>query len=133
MKYSRHDRKNRPFVKVFAFGAVCNICSFLALSFVASLILSNLKNPLAFIGISAFAALTLTGALSGFLTAKFKGDGGALTTMICAIILAASVFGAGLIVGGGKVSFISPVNLISYLVFTSIFAVLSKKKRRYGR
>ena len=133
MKYSRHDRKNRPFIKVFVFGAVCNVCSFLALSFAASLILSGLKNPLALIGVSAFAVLTLTGALSGFLTSKFKGDGGALPSTVCAIILAASVLGAGLISGGGKVSFISPLNLISYLVFASIFAILAKKKRRYGR
>lgn len=134
MQYSRHDRKNRPFIKVFTFGALCNLCCFFAFSFVASLILSSLKNPLALMGVSAFAVLTLTGALSGFLTAKFKGEGGALPSLLCAFILALLVFGIGLIAGGGKVALISPINLIAYLTFASVFAVLAKKKkRRYVR
>ena len=133
MKRSRYDRKNRPFSKAVTFGAVCNICSFFTLSFIASLILSSLKNPLALMGVAAFAVLALTGAFSGFLTAKFKGEGGALPSLACAFILALSIFGAGLIAGSGRVAVISPINLLSYVAFTFIFAILAKKKRRHRR
>lgn len=133
MRYIRHDRKNRPFFKVFLFSSVCNLCTFFALTLIASLILTCLKNPIALIGVAAFAVLSLTGAFSGFCTAKFKGENGALPSTLCSLILALLIFAAGLIAGGGRVSLIGPINLLSYLVFSFTFALLSRKKRKYRR
>ena len=133
MKRSRYDRKNRSFLKVFAFGTVCNLVLFFAFTFAASLIISGTKDPLSFIGVAAFAVMALTGAFSGFITAKFKGENGAFPAALCSFILAFILLGAGLILGGGRVSLISPINLFSYFAFAIIFAHLTRKRHRYRR
>ena len=117
------------------FGMIFTVASFFALNFSASLILSLLKNPLGASGITSFAVLLITGAISGFFTSKYKGENGILASGICALIFAFLLFVVGLIMSGGKIASITLINLISYIALAFIFAALAKsrKKRRHAR
>jgi len=133
MKRSRYDRKKKPFIKVFAFGTVFNLALFFVFTFIASLIISKMKDPLSLFGVAAFAVMALTGAISGFFTARFKGENGVFPAALCSFIIAFILLGAGLILGDGKVGLITPLNLLAYFLFAFISALLTKKKQKYRR
>ena len=130
MKYRHRKRKNRPFSKAIIFGVVINLCSFFLFSFVVALIISAFRNPLALMGIGAFVSLSMTGALSGFFTSEYKGERGVIYALLCSVIFAVIILIAGLISSGGKLGSPSLFNLASYIVFTLVFAMLQKKKKR---
>lgn len=133
MKRSRYARKQRSFSSVLLFGAICNLSTFILLTLFSSFILSSLKNPLALMGISAFAVLSFTGGISGFLTARFKGENGATASVLTSLIIALLIFATGAIIAKGELKAAAPINLLSYLVFSLVFSLLAKKRKRYRR
>lgn len=132
MKYnsSRRKKTNRS---TFIFGIIFTVALFFTLAFTASLILSTLKNPLGASGMASFLVLLLTGAISGFFTAKYKGDRGVVPAGLCAMFFALILFGSGLIASDGKIATVTVVNLLSYISMAFIFAAFAKKKRRPRR
>ena len=131
MKYRHHARKNKSFSKTVIFGAVINLCSFFIFSFVASLIVSAFKNSLALIGVGALFSLSMTGAFSGFFTSKYKGESGIIYATLCSVASAVIILAVGLIFSDGKLGAPMFFNLMSYIAFSLVFAVISKKKRKY--
>ena len=134
MKYNglKRNKSNR---NALFFGIIITTASFFGITFLTSLILSLLKNPLGASGLSSFAVLLLTGMISGFFTSKYKGEGGILLSGAIAVIFALVLLGAGLISSDGKLASITFVNLSSYVALTFVFAAMarSKKKRRRTR
>ena len=132
MKYNgfRNTRSNK---NAIIFGIIFTSAIFFILAFLASLILSSMKNPLGSSGLFSFAVLLFTGAISGFFTSKYKGEHGVFPSCVCAVIFALILFGIGLIVSGGKIAMITVVNLLSYIALALIFAAMAKNKRKRRR
>ena len=130
MKYKGLRKRARSSKSALIFGTVFTASIFFILTFCASILLSFTKNPLGASGIVSFAVLLLTGALSGFCTAKYKGDYGVLPSSASAIIFALILLGAGLIVSGGKIATVSLINLMCFVALAIIFAFLAKSKRK---
>ena len=126
----RRTKTNRS---TLIFGIILTAASFFILTFLASLLLSMIKNPLGASGIASFAVLLITGILSGFFTAKYKGEHGILPSGACALIFAFILFCTGLISSGGKIASITIINLISYVAVAFLFAALAKRRKRHGR
>ena len=129
----KNSTRNRSCRNAIIFGTVFNIAAFFILTFLATLILSLLKNPLKISGIASFCVLLFTGMLSGSFTAKYKGEYGIFSSFACTLIFAFALLGTGLILSGGKVSSITLVNLVSYVALAFIFAILTKKRKKHRR
>ena len=130
MKYRGLRKKSRSQRGALIFGTLFSAAIFLILTFCASVLLSFTKNPLGASGLTSFAVLLITGAISGFCTAKYKGECGILPSSASAVIFALILLGAGLIVSGGKIATVSLVNILCYVALAVIFAFLAKSKRR---
>ena len=126
-------KRKRTNLSAMIFGLCFSFFSFLALALVFSLLLSTLKNPLGFIGIFAVAALLISGAASGFFTAKFKGEGAFLPISISTLVFGAIMFVCGIIVTRGMVPLITVLNLLAYCALVFAFAALAMRKRRTRR
>ena len=133
MKYTSQKRKSKSLRSSLLFGISFSTLSFFTLVLLSSIILSKIKDPLGASGIASFAVLFVTGALSGFFTAKYKGDNGIFPVLISAFVFVIALLGAGLIGCGGKVSSITFINLVSYVILAMLFAVLAKKRGRIKR
>ena len=125
-------RKRKTNAKAILFSLIFTSATFFVFAFLISFIISLTKNPIAFIGISSFAALFLTGALSGFCTSKYKGEGGVLPAGLGSLTFALILLGLGLILSGGCLPALSLINLPCFVVLAIIFAALAGKKRKRG-
>ena len=115
------------------FGALFSLSSLILSLAIFSFILSMLENPITFVGVSSLAALLVSGALSGFVIAKHKGEGGALTAFLSSIITSALIFATGLICSGGKIQLSVLMNILCYILISALFARLKglgKKRKR---
>lgn len=128
MKYKRGKRKTNA--KALLFSLIFTSVVFFVFAFLVSFIISLTKNPIAFIGISSFAALFLTGAFSGFFTSKYKGEGGIIPAGLGSLIFALMLLGIGLIVSGGSLPALTLINLPCFIILAVIFAALAGKKRK---
>jgi hypothetical protein len=133
MNFKRGYREKRTNSKCFAFGIILAAISFFAIAFAASMILSIIKNPLGSIGLFSFATLLISGSVSGFFTSKYKGDGGALLSLIAAFVFAATLLTVGLIINKGRLPFVTLINLISYIMLAAFFGLVAEKKRSKRR
>ena len=130
MRRNNQQRKTKSNKAAFVFGIIFFSVSFFFTAFAAAFILSGLKNPLGASKLTSFAVLLISGAISGFCTAKYKGGKSVLTAGLCAVFFALVLLGAGLITSGGKVATISVVNLIAYVLLASVFAALASKEKK---
>ena len=132
MKYKLSKRKEKGGAKAFLFGILLNAIVFFVLIFLSSVILSKLRNPLNASAPASFFVLILSGAISGFFTARYRGEGKALASGICALFFALALFFAAMICCGGKIKAITAINLTVYVAVAFLFASLkrTKKKRR---
>lgn len=130
MKYKNYGKKLKSNRSTLIFGMLFNTATFFILVLIASIIILSLKNPLGASGAAAFCVLFMTGALSGFFTAKYNGGKGVFCSGLCSIIFALIIFGAGLILCGGRVMGVTVINLISYVAISFIFAMLATKEKK---
>ena len=131
-KFKSHKRK-RTNASAIALGLCLSVLSFLLLSFALSFILAMFRDPLSLIGMFSVAALLLSGAISGFVTAKYKGEGAILPVSVSSLCFALALLGIGLILTRGILPIISLINLFAYLVLTvgfAFIAIRSKRRRR---
>ncbi len=128
MKYRIGKRKTNA--KALLFSLIFTSVMFFFFAFLVSFIVSLTKNPIAFIGISSFAALFLTGAASGFCTSKYKGEGGIVPAGLGSVIFAVILLGIGLVMTGGSLPMLTLVNLPCFVILAIIFAALAGKKRK---
>ena len=133
MTYNRQRRGERSGKRAFIYGIIFTAISFLFLALIASLILSKLKDPLGGLWLASISVLLMTGAATGFFIAKYKGDGGFLSSFLCSGTFAILLFSIGMIACKGKIASVTAINLISYVAATVIFAALAKKKRKSQR
>ena len=133
MKYRRGVKKESKASKNFLFGITFNAATFFILVFIASVILSKVKDPLGASGLVSPLTLIVSAAISGFFTARRKGDGRILPAVICALCFSLILFAIALIFCSGKVTAICAINLLCYVAVAFIFAMLSRKRKKHRR
>ena len=135
MKHNVLRRKSKTNTSVFIFGMLFSIAVFFLLALIAAFILSKVKNPLGAAAIASIIILILSGAISGFAISKYSGRKTVLPSFFCAVIFALILFSAGLIISDGKIATVTVINLLVYILFSFIFALLAskEKKRRIKR
>lgn len=133
MRYKGFKKKENKASSTFIFGIVFNAAAFFTVVFLTSLMLSKFKNPLGASSMASFIALIVSGALSGFFTAKYKGERAIMPSGLCAVFFASVLFGVAMISCGGSIKAITALNLLTYVVVAFIFAAFAKTKKRRRR
>ena len=130
----RRKTKQRTHLSVLVFGIIFSIATLAMLSFVSSFILMSTKNPLLSVKTASLVTLLSTAAISGFATAKYKGDlnfGISILTSlsVTVLMLAISLISAKGNVGGGIF-----MNYVCFLLISVFFSFVGRRKiRRHHR
>ena len=130
--------KKRKFKRVakkggLLFGVIFSFISFFLSSIVTSLVISLFENPISKIELGSLVTLLISGALSAFINAKYKGEGGTLYALLSALIASAAIFATGMILSGGNGTASLLMNVLCYLLVSALFAKLAGIKRKNGR
>ena len=121
--------------KALIFGVLFSTVTLFASLIILSFILSRLENPVALVGIASLVSLLVSAAISSFVTAKHKGEGGTLTVLLSSLIVSIIIFAVSLIHSGGKAELSVLMNSVCYVAVSLLFARIAgiKKKRRIRR
>ena len=109
----------------------------LIISFVMALVSSFTDDPTSLTGALSLVTLLLSGAVSGFITSKANGEGGALVGTLSSVIAAALVLVIGLVCKAGRLNLGVFLNLIAFICTSVLSSLLGKKlvkkrRRRYS-
>ena len=116
--------------RALVFGIIFSVVLFLATSLIGAVILSRIENPTAHTGLCGMIALFVTAAASGFATSRYKGEGGMLPAVLSSLFVVLVMLMIGLIRGGGGLPLVSVINLGAFMVISTLFAALGRKKER---
>ncbi|MBQ4072081.1 MAG: hypothetical protein IJD51_06705 [Clostridia bacterium] len=124
--------KNRPRgvhpLRAFAVGLVISIAAFLGCTFIGALIVGATENPLAGARIGAVIAFYVGGAISGFCTAKYKKEGAVAHTAAASLTFCLCLFVIGLIISGGSVPALLPLNYGVYILISVLLALAGSRQ-----
>ena len=129
-------RKFRPqggIPSSLAIGVGISAASFILLSVISSFIISATPQPLRFANIGAFAALLISGAVAGFITARLLPERKILYSLISALLFSLLMLAVGLIMARGGISGGVFLNYLSYILTSLLFAWLGSRERKRHR
>ena len=133
MKKHKSQRRERSGAKAILFGTLMSLGLLFAVSAAASFVLLRLEDPISFIGVGSLASLLISGAISAFITAKYKGEGGFLSSLFSSLIFSLVIFSAALIIGKGKLGIGLLMNILCYLLISVLSAKLATRKAKRRR
>ena len=119
--------------RAFLFGVIINLIILALTLVIGAAILSGMKNPIKNVGMGSVGALYLSAFISGFITAKYKGEGGVLATLLSSLFFSLTLFIVGLLTSGGTAMPLSTINAPVYVLISLIGAVLARKRSRKKR
>ena len=129
----RKHGENIGSMKLLLLGALGSGILLAIVSFILALICMRMENSSGAANIMPLVALLITGAVSGFVISKIKGEGGVLTGVLSSLFFVLTLLIAALIITGGNVSAKCPLNYICYMGIASLFAFFGKKKNKRRR
>ena len=133
MKKHRGIKTQRALPATLIFGVIISF----SVLFVTSLALAGLimttSNPVGSVKTVSLAALLVSGAISGFVISKRKGEGGFLASLLSALIFVGIIFALSLILTKGKVGGVVLMNGLCYLLVSAFSSLLAKKRERRRR
>ena len=134
MKKHRTVKKN-SFRYALLLGLIISICSFLALALLSSGLVLCQVDPLKWIKPVFLFTFLLSAAISGYAGRRVVKGYGIYPTLVSSLIIVLCLFGAGLIVGGGKISLANLMSYLSYILVSLLFAFIGGRepKRRRAR
>lgn len=124
--------KRRSGGAALIFGTLTAIAATLVLTLIFALILARLGDPLGAIGGASLACLLLSGAISSFLTVRYRGAGGFASAALSALIIAALILIVSLI-GNGRLGGAALMNILCYLAVSLLFAALAARRKERRR
>jgi putative membrane protein (TIGR04086 family) len=133
MKKHKSQRRERSGAKAILFGTLMSLGLLFAVSAAASFVLLKLEDPISFLGAGSLASLLISGAISAFITAKYKGEGGFLSSLFSSLIFSLVIFSAALIIGKGKLGIGLLMNILCYLLISVLSAKLATRKAKRRR
>lgn len=120
-------------VRTIMFGIAFSFLSLIISSFLISLMLSGMSDPIRYIGIASLIAFLISGAVSGLATAKYKGQGGVKSALISSLIFIAIIFLISLVISKGSVSGGIFMNYVCYIMLSLLTAALSSREKKHRR
>ena len=129
----KHKRKEFALPYLILMGAGFALLTVIATAFILAVIAYFTSNPTAMTGAFSLLALILAGAISGFVTSKVNGDGGALVGILSALICAAVILAVGLVWRGGLLPFGAVLNVAVFTVVSVGASLLGKKRVKSAR
>ena len=131
MKKRKFKKDSRAYLLI---GTLFCVISFAVSLLIFSLVLTFFENPIALIAPFALLAFTVSAAVPSFLNAKRKGEGGFLSAFLSSLLACAVFFSVALITSHGKISLSLLMNILCYILVSSLFAKLAGiKKKRHSR
>ena len=131
----KRKRKELSLTVLMLLGAGFALISIVMIAFVLAVIAYFTKDPTSLTGVFSLVALLLAGGVSGFITSKANGEGGALVGILSSVISASLVLAIGLICKSGKLTLGVFLNVIAFICISALFSILGKKraKRKHRR
>lgn len=126
----KYKRKELGLTPLMLLGAGFALTVTVVVSFILAIISSLTKDPTALTGAFSLVALILSGAISGFVTSRVNGDGGALVGILASVIAASLILIVGLIWKRGLLNLGAALNILSFVGVSSVFSMLGKKRAR---
>lgn len=121
-------------IKSLIFGVCISFFVIFLISFAAALILSGNKSAASLSGKITLPVLLISAGLSGFITSKYKGDGGIVTSLISSLVFVGICAAVALISKKGIIGGKLFMNYICYIPVSILFAYFGKKRvRRHKR
>ena len=122
-----------PLLLLIGVGAMIGSVAICALIF--AIIASLTSDPGSLTGVFSLLALLIAGAAAAFALSRLIPKDGVAVAIISAAISVALMSIAGLIIGGGSVSFGVFLNYLAFICVSALFAFLATKtggkRRRY--
>lgn len=112
-----------------AFGILMATVSFFVCALISAIILNMTEDPLGNLGVGSLFSLILSGIITGFSTAKYKGEGGIAPTVLATLCFAIILLIIGLALSGGNLPAVITVNLMLYVAASFVSALIASKKR----
>ena len=129
----KHKRKELGLTALCMIGSLFSLATIAITSFILAIISAFTKDPTALTGAFSLLTLLLSGALSGFVTSKARGDGGGLIGIISALIATGLILLVGLVWKGEFLPIGAIINAFAYLGISVIFSILGQKKLKRSR
>ena len=133
MNKSKKRKIKRTAANALAVGIAVSILAFLLCALIGALICGAFPDPTKNIGAVSFATLVFSGAINGFFTSRYKGEGGVLPAFLSSLIFAIVILLVGLILTAGELPAVVPINLLVHLMASLFFAFLGRKREKSHR
>ena len=133
MKKSKLINRRGARLSPLVLGVLFSFLSLMISSFLVSVIISALKNPIEMIAIGSLIAFMTSGAVSGFSIARKNRASGIRLSLICSVIFIAIVLVASLLTKRGSISGGMFMNYLCYLMISAFFAFLGAREKRRKR
>ena len=115
------------------FGIVLTAVIFLITALIGAVILGAMENPTAHVELCSMAALFITAASSGYATARYKGDGAILPSVLSSLFFVLVLLVIGLIGTSGRLPIVGVINLGTFMIISTLCAMLGRKRERKRR
>ena len=119
--------------RALIFGIFFTAAVFFATALIAAVILSTTENPTAHVGLCSMATLFVTATACGYATSRYKGDGGMLPAVLSSLFFVLVILVIGLVSKNGKLPIVSVVNLVAFMLISTLGAMLGRKRERKRR
>ena len=133
MKKHRGASKKTTLPRALLSGVGISLAVLLVFALIASAIIMTASNPTGSVKAASLVTLLVSGAVSGFLISKKRGEGGAFASLLSSIIFIAVILAASLIMSKGQVGGIIFMNCLCYFLISFFFSLLAKKRYRHRR
>ena len=114
----------------FVIGALLCAVFFIASLTLFSLLLSFFEDPITLVSPSALLSFLISGAVSAFVNAKRKGEGGTLSATLSSLLASLLFSAVGLVISRGKIELSLLMNVLCYILVSFVFARLAASKKR---
>ena len=103
------------------------------LTLLGAALISSLADPLSSIKTASLVLFLISGAVSGFVVAKFKSEGGILLSALSSLIFSLMLIAVSLICNKGSVGGGILMNALCYFLIAALFAFFGRKRERRSR
>lgn len=133
MKKHRGAKKTMTLSRTLLLGVGISFAVLLIFSLIFSGLIMTTTSPVSSIKTVSLVTLLVSGAVSGFIVSKIKGDGGVFASLFSALIFIGVILALSLILTKGNVGGIVFMNCLCYLLISAFSSFFAKKRVRRHR
>ena len=129
----RGANKKATLPRALISGVGISFAILLIFSRIFSGIIMTASNPTGSIKTVSLVTLLVSGAVSGFVISKAKGDGGTFTSLLSSLVFIGIILAVSLILTKGRVGGTIFMNCLCYFLISLFSSFLAKKRYRRRR